>query len=208
MSNAFGEGSGSHNADDRMSIDLVIDTPPSPPLDARLSSKTPISFRASALASLTTTPSHLSIASLHSAPGSANSSSAGSRKGKRKLSALADQDMASLTSSKKKGSKRSTRAAASAASAVTQAIAYNGFQGSINRLTDVIEKSVVSTTEDSAVFRRDKALRGLQDVQDGLSEAEKVKLVAIFMGNQAAAETYLALTDDNIRRGFLHTFLE
>lgn len=103
VSNAFSEGSGSHNADDRMSIDLVIDTPPSPPLDARLSSKTPISFRASALASLTTTPSHLSIASLHSAPGSANSSSAGSRKGKRKLSALADQDMASLTSSKKKG---------------------------------------------------------------------------------------------------------
>jgi len=43
----------------------------------------------------------------------------------------------------------------------------------------------------------------MQEVNDGLSSDEKVKLVSIFMNNQAAADTYISLMDEQIRRGWL-----
>jgi predicted GTPase len=128
---------------------------------------------------------------------SGNSGSVDSGKGKRKL-VSADSADASATSSKKKKSKHS------AATEVTQAIAYNGFQGSINRLTDMFEKSMTDMKDPLAVS---KALKMLQQVDDGLSAADKVKVTMAFTEKPVLAEAYLALEEDEVRRGFLHTII-
>lgn len=208
MSNALGEGSSSHSVDDHMSVDHDVDMPLSPAADAayvaQLFSNTSIGFSSSSTTSLATTLSHTPLASLCSAPRSVNSGSADSGKSKHKFLAVMDQDTVSLMSSKKKALKCSTHAAASN---VTQAVAYNGFQGSINCLTDIFEKLMTSTLEDSGTSCRDKTLRFLQEVDGGLSSAEKVKLVSIFMDSQAVADTYLSLTDGDIHCGWLHSMI-
>jgi hypothetical protein len=65
----------------------------------------------------------------------------------------------------------------------------------------------MTTFEDGTVSRRDKAMRLLQEVDDGLSSDDKVIVVASFMNNSAAADTYLSLTDDVVRRGWLRRII-
>jgi hypothetical protein len=77
-----------------------------------------------------------------------------------------------------------------------------GMQGSLNRLTDVVERTFASTEEPGVAARRD-AIRLVQVNQDGLSSAQKAGLVELFMEKPVFAETYAALTDMAVRRRFV-----
>jgi len=107
--------SGSHDADDQMSVDHIINMSLSPPPDAtqatQLFPNASVSFPSSSGTSPASTPSHTPLTNFRSTSGSANLGSANSGKGKHKF--LAAQDAASMTSSKKKASKHSTQATAS-----------------------------------------------------------------------------------------------
>ena len=59
------------------------------------------------------------------------------------------------------------------------------------------------TAADGIVAHRDKAMQLVQDVDDGLSNEEKVALVSHFMTNAVEADTYLSLVDDDVRRGWI-----
>lgn len=79
-------------------------------------------------------------------------------------------------------------------------------QGSINRLTDVFEKSMTQGDEPS-VERRARALQLMQQIQDGLSVDDKVALIALFMKDDVAVETYLSLNDPEVRRAWITSML-
>jgi hypothetical protein len=55
---------------------------------------------------------------------------------------------------------------------------------------------------------RDRALKLVQQVDDGLLLEEKVRVAIVFMNNLAAADTYLSLTDEEVWCGWLHTIIE
>jgi hypothetical protein len=115
------------------------------------------------------------------------------RKGKRSRSASKQNMVIASTSSR-------------IAKAVTPAIAISGMQGSINQLTDVFERSMV-TPEDGSVAHRNRAQERMQEVDDGLSTDDKVSMIYLFMNNATAADTYLSLNDSNIRRAWVMRML-
>jgi hypothetical protein len=185
--NVFSEGSSSMIVDNLMpSAHDINMSPPSPPRFLDPPSNFPATLPPQSSAPQSTTA--LSI-------------SAHSSKGKRKFSATSDD----ANSSKKKNSKRKGQSGL-AGGKISQAVAMHGMQGTLNRLTDVFERSM-TTFEDGTVSRRDKAMRLLQEVDDGLSSDDKVIVVASFMNNSAAADTYLSLTDDVVRRGWLRRII-
>lgn len=63
------------------------------------------------------------------------------------------------------------------------------------------------TAADGIVARRDKAMRLVQDVDDGLSNEEKVALVSHFMTNAVEADTYLSLVNDDVRQGWIRKLI-
>lgn len=115
------------------------------------------------------------------------------------------------------GKKSAGRAAT--VKALNQATAVVGMQGSINRLTDIFEqsqhsltqtltqqalqKAVPQTPEDRALERKDRALQLLQDRDDGFDLAQKVTLISIFGENPTTIDTYLGLTDSEIRQAWI-----
>ena len=88
------------------------------------------------------------------------------------------------------------------ANKITPATAVMGMQGSINRLTDIFEKSMVPG-EDPSIMRREKAMQFLQEVDDGLSVSDKVAMISIFMKQAVAVDTYLSLTDAELRQAWI-----
>jgi hypothetical protein len=92
---------------------------------------------------------------------------------------------------------------------VSLAVAINGLQGSINRLIDIVIKSM-TTPEDSrvAITRSAQAVERVQDVDDGLSTMEKVELIRQFQENESAAGTYLSLINQPLRQAWIRTKLE
>jgi hypothetical protein len=130
--------------------------------------------------------------------------------GKCKFSALTQDDIslsepASRSSSaftsfsampSKTSSKGGTRATSSK---VTSAIALSGVQGSINRLTDAVEKS---NAEGSAKHR--EVVKHLQRTDDGLTTTEKLDLLSKFEDNEVYADTYIALEDEDLRRAWIN----
>jgi hypothetical protein len=62
---------------------------------------------------------------------------------------------------------------------VLQTVALNNMQGTINRLTDAFEKSIVPPKE-VAVGQRGDALQQLQEQDDSFTREEKIALVHIF----------------------------
>jgi hypothetical protein len=117
-----------------------------------------------------------------------------------------------LTSSSKATGKRPAAPASGvarrpkASPRIVAASAVVGMQGLINRLTDVFERSMMQP-EDPIVARRATALQILQENQDGLSVMEKVQVISVFMKNNAAVETYLSLTDSDVRHGWIASLL-
>jgi hypothetical protein len=89
---------------------------------------------------------------------------------------------------------------------VSQVVALNNMQGTINRLTDVFEKSMVPPQE-AAVGRRGDTLQQLQERDDGFGREEKITLIRIFEERPNHIDTYLALTKDDIRQGWMRSLL-
>jgi hypothetical protein len=77
-------------------------------------------------------------------------------------------------------------------------------QDSINHLTDIIEKSVMShLAEDPATTSRNCAITLLQKQEDGLTTDQKIAMISCFMEDVVAANTYILLTDPEVRQGWI-----
>lgn len=149
--------------------------------------------------------------------------------GKRKFSALRN-DTASIsllssdptatttdmTSSEPAGKKRSTgsgkdrqprKVSAKKADKITNTTVLHGMQGTMNRVSDIFEKSVAQPLDPQSAVRSD-ALHFLQTRDDNLSLDERTKVVRLFMKDNIAAETYVALVNDDLRRNWLAMMLK
>jgi hypothetical protein len=119
----------------------------------------------------------------------------------------------SLAKSNSKGSAgtRSTSSSAKLAADtdadVSLAVALMGMQASINRLTDVFEK-VMATPEDLATTSVAQAVVRVRNVDDGLSTKEKEALIRQFGKNAVTVDTYLSLTDQDLRQAWIRKKLE
>jgi hypothetical protein len=81
----------------------------------------------------------------------------------------------------------------------TPASAVIWMQGSINRLTDIFEKSMMShIAEDPATASRNHAMTLVQEYDDDLTVDEKIALVSYFAKDLVAANTYISLTDHEV----------
>ena len=89
---------------------------------------------------------------------------------------------------------------------MTPATAVVGMQGSINRLTNIFEKSMTQGNE-PGVERRSRALQLVQQTEDGLSVEDKVALIALFIKDDIAIETYLSLNDAEVRQAWITSIL-
>ncbi len=102
--------------------------------------------------------------------------------------------------------KRTSTTVARPVKAITQATAVVGMQGSINQLTDIFEKSL-EPSQDPSVNRKSRALKLVQERDDGLLLLDKVKLISIFDEHTSMIDTYLGLTDDELRRAWISSIL-
>lgn len=90
----------------------------------------------------------------------------------------------------------------------TPASAVIGMQGSINRLTDIFEKNMsTNVAEDPATASRNRAIGLVQELDDGLTTDQKIKLISFFMEDLVAANTYISLTDPEVRKGWVLVML-
>ena len=92
-------------------------------------------------------------------------------------------------------------------SKVTQAAAMVGMQSQIGRLTDVFERSM-TTPQDSAASKLSLALQKLQDVDDGLTTADKTKLIRLFQKDNVSAQVYMDLVIDDLRWSWITEMLD
>jgi hypothetical protein len=128
--------------------------------------------------------------------------------GKHKFSALAPDSItpgtiSASSRSKSRRTKSSTRAATSStgfATKVTQATAITNMQGSINRLADVLEKSIVAP---EPATRKDEAVKRLQEVEEDLSMDEQLKIIEQFGKNTSLGGTYLSLINEPLRKAWI-----
>ena len=87
---------------------------------------------------------------------------------------------------------------------VAPASANIGVQDSINRLTDIMVSHLV---EDPATTSRNRAIRLLQEQEDGLTTDQKVAMISCFMEDVVAADTYILLTAPELRQSWIHMML-
>ncbi|KAF8804645.1 hypothetical protein BYT27DRAFT_7259124 [Phlegmacium glaucopus] len=86
---------------------------------------------------------------------------------------------------------------------MTNAVAMHGIQGTINCLTDVFKKSITSPLDPRAA-QQSEAVQPLQaHAQDGLTVAERTKMVKLFAADHVTAEIYVDLIDDELAGGCL-----
>ena len=90
---------------------------------------------------------------------------------------------------------------------ITPAIAIHGMQGTLNRLTDVMERNL-GPIPDLAMTQRTQALTLLQERDDNLTIEEKSEMIHHFTSNVAIAEVYLALNNDELRQAWLQSLLK
>src|SRR5882762_8584120 len=86
---------------------------------------------------------------------------------------------------------------------ITNAVALNSMQGSINRLTDAFEKSM-TTPLDMVTSKQNEAFLLLQSRDDSLDRMQVTKIIDIFRADPSAVNAYIALSNDEIRRDWLH----
>jgi hypothetical protein len=95
------------------------------------------------------------------------------------------------------------------AKGITQATVVVGMQGSINRLTDIFERSMVPPPQlpqpppQQPWERKERALTLVQQRDDGFAVEDKVTLISIFEENPTTIDTYLGLTDKEIRQAWI-----
>ena len=80
-------------------------------------------------------------------------------------------------------------------------------QGTMNWVTDIFEKSVMQPLNPQSAVRSD-ALHFLQTHEDNLSLDDRTKVVQLFMKDNIATETYVALVNEDLRRNWLAIMLE
>jgi hypothetical protein len=121
---------------------------------------------------------------------------------KKKLSSKgASSRIVSKTSSASGGT------SAKAAVKITPAVAILNMQGSINRLTDMMEKSLAAP--DTASKQRSEAMDLLQTQNDGLTVEEQSEMISKFIADAATAGAYLSLRgNDELRRNWLQHVLK
>jgi hypothetical protein len=62
--------------------------------------------------------------------------------------------------------------------------------------------------EDPDTASRNRAMGLVQELDDGLTTDQKVKLISFFMKDIIAANTYISLSDAEVRRGWILAILE
>jgi hypothetical protein len=122
--------------------------------------------------------------------------------------ASVDKKPSSLPKKSKQSAKSSSKLSSSskAADKISNAAALHGMQGSINRITDMFEKSVAMPLDPHAAGRNE-ALHLLQTRDDGLTLAQQTQMLTIFMENHIAAEMYVALVNEDLRKSWLQSML-
>ena len=141
----------------------------------------------------------LSALSVPSAP-SATSLHASSHPSKKKKTASTRNSAGKVSSS------GGGAASGSIAMKITPAVAIHGMQGTLNRLTDVMERNLGPVgPPDLAMTQRTQALTLLQTRNDNLTIQEKLKMVHLFTSNIAIAESYLTLEDKELRQAWLQS---
>ena len=61
--------------------------------------------------------------------------------------------------------------------------------------------------EDPATISRNRAIRLLQEQEDGLTTDQKIAMISCFMGDVVAANAYISLTDPEVRQGWIFMML-
>jgi len=100
-----------------------------------------------------------------------------------------------------------TKTSAARTAKVTQTTILHGMQGTMNRVTDIFERSVTQPVDPQAGVQ-DEALDLLQTHEDSLSVAEQRKLVMLFMNDVVIAQTYTRLVNEELRRSWIADMLE
>lgn len=92
---------------------------------------------------------------------------------------------------------------------ITPAVAIHGMQGTLNRLTDVMERNLGPSSSPDPVSSslRTQAIILLQRRKDDLQIHEKTKVVRMFTEDIGLAEVYVALEDEELRRDWLQDLL-
>ena len=110
----------------------------------------------------------------------------------------------SVASSSQQASTTTHRSSWSASTGrITSAVALNSMQGSINRLTDAFEKSM-TTPLDTVSSKQNEAVLLLQSRDDDLDYDQVTKVIDIFRTDPSAVNVYIALSNDTMRRNWLH----
>jgi hypothetical protein len=201
--------------------EVIITPPPSTRAVAKRK------FGEPSLNAVSTIPSHPSQ-SQHSLTSSSADNSRPSKRSQHSLvSSSADSSRPSKRSHYSSGIDSEAVAQPSSkprAARITPATAVIGMQGSINRLTDILQSAMAPAaapaapaptptpapaptpaTEAENAMR--KALEKLQTVDDGLTREEKVTLVDLISESEKFTSTFLNLTDPVLRQDWLRKVL-
>jgi hypothetical protein len=138
---------------------------------------------------------------VHTADLSLPSTSSGPSGGKRKYSAITEDEPISSTTSLSQppssNSMRGTRASTSKQpTRATHTTVLNNMQGSINQLSDVFKLSLTSPHPSLTLDNQAKAMMLLRTVDDGLSMEDKVRLIKLFEKDGSLVASYLNLEND------------
>ena len=68
----------------------------------------------------------------------------------------------------------------------------------------IVEKSMmIHLAEDRATTSRNRAISLIQEQEDGLTTNQKIAMISCFMEDVVAADTYILLTDPEVRQGWI-----
>jgi hypothetical protein len=123
------------------------------------------------------------------------SKKANSTKGKNK-------QLASKRSVKSFSSSVACEPSSARAAKVTNTTILHGMQGTMNRVTDIFERSITQPADPQS-GARDEALDLLQTREDSLSLDDMKKLVNLFMKDIIIAQTYIRLVNEDLRQIWL-----
>ena len=89
------------------------------------------------------------------------------------------------------------------------ASAVVGMQDSINQLTDIFERSMMShLAKDPATVSQSCAMALVQEYDNDLTVDGKIALISYFAKDIVAANTYPSLTDHEVQKDWVCTILQ